>query len=175
LPWAHVVVRGAQGTQPLQVVNDAKDLFKNGDPSRGIEALSFEAIYAVFDRDEHSTYFEALARANDLDGELLNDLDQPIPFIAIPSLPSFEFWLLLHFEDVKHVLHRDEVLKRLKKHLPDYEKGSKDTYKKTKDRLETALVRARKLNARFRPEVRHPITPYTLVADLVDRLRGLQQ
>lgn len=90
---------GALGTQPIQVVEYARELFEKGDSHKGIRPRVFEQVYAVFDRDDHPTFHDALARARALDGTLRNDLKQPVKFVAIPSRPSFEFWLLLHFED----------------------------------------------------------------------------
>ena len=48
--------------------------------------------------------------------------------------PCFEYWLLLHFEaTVKFYSTYDEMLKQLKKHLPDYEKTQKYYTKQDKD------------------------------------------
>ncbi len=69
-----------------------------------------------------------------------NDENKLVPFKAIASVPSFELWLLLHFEDIQHPLHRDEVLARLKQHLHDYEKGADGVFAATRDRLETAVT-----------------------------------
>jgi hypothetical protein len=54
----------------------------------------------VFDRDDHASYFEALRAAESLDRKLKNDANQFIRFQAIASVPSFELWLLLHYEDI---------------------------------------------------------------------------
>ncbi len=98
------------GTQPLQVVPYARGLFMNGDRKKQIQRRAFERVYAVFDRDDHTTYHNALTFANSLDDNLRNDLHQPVAFKAVASVPSFELWLLLHFEDVQSSLHRDEVM-----------------------------------------------------------------
>jgi hypothetical protein len=102
---------------------------------------------------------------------MLNDLKQKVTFKAIASVPSFELWLLLHFEDIRAPLHRDEVLRRLKKHIPGYHKGIGCAFAQTRDRLKTALKRANCLAARFNaytdPE------PYTGVHDLVVLLTTL--
>jgi hypothetical protein len=46
----------------------------------------------------HRTYFDALQQAESLDGQLRNDNKQAIKFKVIASVPSFEIWLLLHYE-----------------------------------------------------------------------------
>lgn len=85
LPAANIaIVPGALGTEPLQVVEYAHALFENGDPHKGIEPRAFEQVYAVFDRDEHKTYFNALRRAESLDGKLRNDDKRPAAFKAVP-------------------------------------------------------------------------------------------
>lgn len=81
--------RSDLGTEPLQVVQHAK---------------------ALFHRDEHRSYAEALQLAHALDARLSNDTKQSISFKAIASVPKFELWLLLHFENVAAPLHRDEVI-----------------------------------------------------------------
>jgi hypothetical protein len=162
----------ALGTEPLQVVDYARELFENGDRHKGIRPRVFEQVYAVFDRDDHRTYHNALARARALDGTLRNDLRQPVKFAAIPSRPSFEFWLLLHFEDVRHLIHRDEAMRRLKRYLPDYEKGYGQAFGDTKSELKTAIDRARFLAQRGDPADDHE--PYTGIVDLVELLTNLK-
>ncbi len=108
---ANVEVQPAQmGTAPIQVVRYAQQLFEDGDMRKGIRPKSFDQVYAVFDRDDHDSYFSALNLAKALDGKLRNDEKQPITFKAIASIPSFELWLLLHYESVQAPIQRDEVM-----------------------------------------------------------------
>jgi len=164
---------GALGTEPIQVVDYARELFENGDRHKGIRPRMFEQVYAVFDRDDHRTFHDALARARALDGTLRNDLAQPVQFAAIPSRPSFEFWLLLHFEDVRHLIHRSEAMHRLKLHLPDYNKGCRSAFADTKSELQTAMDRARTLAERVDPA--DDTEPYTGIVDLVQILTNLKK
>lgn len=173
LPAANIaVVPSAMGTEPLQVVQYAKQVFENGDLSKGLERRAFDQVFAVFDRDEHKTYFNALDLAQSLDSRHKNDENKLVPFNAVASVPSFELWLLLHFEDIRHPLHRDEVLASLKQHLPGYEKGADGVFAATHDRLETAMKRARILaeqnNAYTEPE------PYTAIVELVALLATMR-
>lgn len=164
---------GALGTQPIQVVEYARELFENGDSYKGIRPRVFEQVYAVFDRDDHPTFHDALARARALDGALRNDLKQPVKFAAIPSRPSFEFWLLLHFEDVHHLIHRTEVMRRLKRHLRGYDKGYGQAFAETRSELQTAIDRARILAGRVDPA--DDTEPYTGIVDLVELLTNLKK
>ena len=163
---------GRLGTAPIQVVRYAKQLFDEGDLLKGIRPKSFDQIYAVFDRDDHDSYFNALHLANSLDGKLRNDERQPVSFKAIASIPSFELWLLLHDEDIQAPIHRDEVMARLKQHIPGYEKGAGGTFATTRDRLALATpraqARAQRFNAYTDPE------PFTSLHELVILLTTLR-
>ena len=143
LASANVQVRpSVLGTQPLQVVEYAEHLFRNGDRARQIEPRAFDRVFTVFDRDDHRTYHAALAKADELDNSLTNDEGKRIPVAAIASVPCFELWLLLHFEDVLAPMHRLGVLAALKKHLSGYDKGQAGNWDATKARLDTAIQRA---------------------------------
>lgn len=132
----------ALGTQPLQVVNYAELLFRDGDRSKGISPKAFDHVCAVFDRDDHATYHNALARADALNGKLKNDADERVAFQAIASVPCFELWLLLHFENIYAPIGRDEVYERLKYHLPGYHKGQRGYWASTKEQFKKAAARA---------------------------------
>lgn len=62
-------------------------------------------------------------------------------------MPCFELWLLLHYEDIRHPLHRDEVMTRLKQYIPGYGKGIGGSFAVTKANLHIASQRARNLAA----------------------------
>lgn len=174
LQTANVEVQPSHlGTEPIQVVQHAKKLFESGDRHKQIQPRAFEQVYAVFDRDDHRTYFDALKLAESLDGKLRNDAKQPVRFKAIASVPSFELWLLLHYEDIRAAFHREEVIQRLKRHISAYEKGASGTFATTRDLLETASQRAQALAAKF--SAYSDTEPYTGVGELVallTRLRG---
>ena len=160
------------GTAPIQVVQYARALFKVGDRRRNIQPRAFEQVYAVFDRDDHASYFDALQLAESLDRRMKNDAKQLVSFKAIASVPSFELWLLLHYQDVQTPLHRDEVMRRLRQHIPDYEKGMDKAFANTREHLALANQRSASLAERFTaysaPE------PYTGIAHLVRLLTTLR-
>lgn len=170
---ANVEVQPGQlGTAPIQVVRYVQQLFEEGDLYKGIRPKSFDQIYAVFDRDEHDSYFNALSLAQSLDGKLRNDDRRPVSFKAIASVPSFELWLLLHYEDIQAPIYWDEVMDRLKQHISGYDKGAGGAFATTRDRLETATQRAQALAAKFNaytdPE------PFTALHELVMLLTTLR-
>jgi RloB-like protein len=173
LHTANVEVRRSElGTAPIQVVQYAQALFKDGDRHKKIQGRAFEKVYAVFDRDDHESYHEALTLAASLDGKLRNDARQPIAFKAIASVPSFELWLLLHFDDIQASLHRDEAMRRLKLHIPGYEKGAGNTFAITGEHLSVATQRAESLAARFTAHT--DPEPFTSVFELVQLLTTLK-
>lgn len=172
LQTANIEVRASDlGTAPIQVVQYAQSLFENGDSHKRLQKRAFERVYAVFDRDEHDSYNQALSLAKSLDKKLKNDNNQLISFNAIPSIPCFELWLLLHYEDIQAPIHRTEVLQRLKHYLPNYEKGTNNAFANTKQHLELAILRAQTLTKKFtaytNPE------PFTDIHILVQRLTTL--
>lgn len=149
LHTANVAIHPSKlGTAPMQVVQYAKELFENGNSHLHIKPRAFEQVYVVFDRDNHDSYFEALYLANSLDGKTNNDNREPIIFRAIASVPSFELWLLLHFEDIQHPIHREEVFKRLRQHILNYDKASLNCFSMTQDKLGIAHQRAQLLSER---------------------------
>lgn len=158
------------GTCPVQVVQYAQDLFETGNAHLGILCHAFEKVYAVFDRDEHLKYHKALKAAEKLNGKMRNDEKQPVIFKAIPSVPNFELWLLLHFREVLDPIHRHDVLSTLKIDLPGYEKGQDGHFKQTMDRLPQAFNRADRLRALY---TAYDDNPYTDIDELVKILTTL--
>jgi len=163
------------GTSPVQVVQYAQALFEQGNRLKNIQPRAFEQVYAVFDRDDHDSYFDALRQAEALDGKLKNDAKRPIRFQAIASVPSFELWLLLHYEDVQAPLHRDEVMRRLKRHIPAYEKGTGGAFAMTRGLLSVATERADILTSTREFTAHTAPDPYTAIGALVALLTTLHK
>jgi hypothetical protein len=173
LATAHVQVLHSQiGTEPQQVLEYALTVFKEGDRERGVYPGEFDRVTVVFDRDEHKTYHAAIARAAAQSGRLRNDNHAAVPVDVVASVPCFELWLLLHFEDLYAPLHRREVLERLQSYLPGYEKGSGGHWTRTQDHLEDAMLRAQRLAGATTAE--DGIQPYTAMHELVARLVSLR-
>lgn len=173
LHTANVVVQPSKlGTAPVQVVKYAKALFEDGDRHRHIQPRAFEQVFAVFDRDDHDSFFDALDLAKSLDGKLRNDARQPVRFKAIASVPCFELWLLLHYEDIGAPLHRDDVMRLLRKHFPDYVKGARGAFATTRGHLDVAMLRAEALAAGG--TAYEAPAPFTAVVELVKLLTTLR-
>jgi len=173
LHTANIQIRPSEyGTSPLQVVQYAYDLFINGDPHREILPKDFDHVFVVIDRDDHLNYHDALQLANSLHNKLTNNLKQKVGFRIIASVPSFELWLLLHFEDVLHPIHRNEVVKRLKKHLPNYTKNTQGIFITTRSKIDSARQRALSLAKNY--DAYDGKEPYTNVHELIDFLVALR-
>ncbi len=174
LPSANVQVQpAAYGTEPLRIVEYAERLFTEGQRGLGIHARSFDRVVVVFDRDEHHTYHAALQRVAALNGRLENDERVKVPFEAVVSVPCFELWLLLHFEDVFAPLHRDEALVQLRAHVAGYAKGQGSHWAVTSERLDVATARANVLVAAGHT-AEDGTQPYTNMHALVHRLLHLK-
>ncbi|OSM01462.1 hypothetical protein MAIT1_01429 [Magnetofaba australis IT-1] len=147
LPSAKIeITQCLKGTAPIQIVAYAEKLFVEGDSRRRIPAREWDHVYAVFDRDAHQSYFNALSKITSLHNQRMrNDEKRVVPFTAICSVPNVELWFLLHFHDQLAPLNRDAALKALKKFLPKYEKGMGGVYDATYRSLPLAIRRARRL------------------------------
>ena len=87
-------------------------------------------------------------------------------------MPSFELWLLLHYEDVQAPLDRNEVIRRLKVRIPGYDKGAGNAFAITAEYLAVATQRAERLAERF--SARSDPEPFTAVVELVTLLTTLR-
>lgn len=171
---ANVEVQPSEwGTDPLNIVRYAEHLFVHGSRPKGIRPRSFDKIYAVFDRDSHQNYHQALAFATARSNVHANEEGAQVPFIAVASVPCFEAWLLMHFEDVVAPVHRDEVYQRLRQHIVGYEKGQGNLWEITRGQFEQAVTRARLRQAVATPFDGNEV--YTDVHELVEVLLALRQ
>ena len=166
------VVPSGYGTAPDQVVDYAETLFINGNIEKRIQKRAFEKVYVVIDRDDHKSYYNAISKVTSLNRKKLkNDSKQPVKFIAIPSVPCFEIWFLLHFEDILAFTDRNDITEHLERHVPDYSKGRNDMFRITSGKLDTAIDRAETLRERGYSAYSHdPPQPFTDVDILVKEL-----
>lgn len=166
IPTAHItVLPSALGTEPRQVVDSAQQEF--------LKSREYERVYAVFDRDDHLTWSDALAQSQRLDRAMRNDEKREVRFQAVPTVPCFELWLLLHFEEVHAFGHRSEIIARLRERIAGYEKGSRGIYALTESGFDEAAGRAQRLRGRFEPVV--GTDPYTTADELVALLKSIKQ
>jgi len=164
LSTANVDVVPADGSSPITVVRSAirrqKQERKQGE--------KFDRVYCIFDKDEHGNYYDACRIANN------NRLT------IASSIPCFEYWLLLHCEYTRAPFSpsgsrtvAEQVLAKLKTHLPDYEKSSSGLFARLLDNLETAKTRAaRGLQDAERTGEDNPSTH---VHELVEYLQTLKE
>lgn len=123
-------VKGGNKSAPLQVLKRMKaHLLKN--PLR-----AFDEAWIVIDKDNWNEDHLLQIRNWSLEKENYG--------FAI-SNPSFEYWLLLHFEDGTGLTTKDDCIRKLKQHLPEYDKNIKqNTFSKLM--ATQALERAKKRN-----------------------------
>ena len=155
-----------RGSDPLSVVNFAIETFR-WEPE-------FDRVYCVFDRDRHTTYDAALDRVR------RTRLGKGSRIFAIPSIPCFEFWLLLHFIYTTRPFDApsgdsicSRVIEELKKYLPEYQKGEQDIFNKMQDSLNDAITNASRVQQFHQNSGTD--NPSTLVHSLVEYLRDLKK
>lgn len=122
------------------------------------EDRDFDRVYCVFDHDSQPSYDQAVAR-----------IRQKKKFHEATSIPCFEYWLLLHFQESSRPFRTcNDVIKVLKKSLQDYEKNMRDLHGLVKDRTDTAMRNAAEvLREMQRVDAVNPTTKvHLLVVDL---------
>lgn len=111
-PLVEVIVDDEHGV-PLTLVQRAKaaklDAARRAARERDDNA-SYDAVWCVFDTDEHPNLEQARAMAREGGIE-----------VAL-SNPCFELWLLLHFRESPGMRGRKEVARMLRKHVASYDK-----------------------------------------------------
>ena len=164
---ANVEIDGRSGSSPMSVVNYGRELYERElrDP--------FEKVYFVFDRNAHANYQTAMREIQNLDSK-----HGPNLFLAINSVPCFEYWLLLHytyttspFAPTGKVSAAGAVIKELRQYMP-YQKADSGIFQRLFDKLDTAKSHAEKsLRA---AESAGADDPSTRVHELVDFLQKIK-
>lgn len=140
LNTVNVEVRGDCNSDPMSIVNFAKQRYKEeqdaGDP--------FDKVFCVFDRDEHHSYQNALLA--------LSSLSPRNTYFSVNSVPSFEYWLLLHFNySTRPYLATSErsagqqALQELRTFMPEYNKAQQTLFSQLIDQLEFAKSNAQRI------------------------------
>jgi len=156
LNTANVEIDGTCGSSPKSVFERAIELYRN-EESKGD---AFDFVYCVFDKDNHNTYDETLAK---ISGQIPKGV-----FNSATSVPCFEYWLLLHFQYTTKPYHApgsssigNEVLKALKAVFPEYTKGSENIFEILSGQLEFAKANAQRALAHA--ESNHTDNPTTYI------------
>lgn len=164
------IAPGNHGSSPACVVAYAEDLF---DEDERLGPDSYDQVFCIIDRDKHTTYHTALNRIKELE-------DAGKPFVAIPSVPCFEYWLLLHFAYSRQPFHAtgkksicDCVIRELRKQpgFTNYGKGQKNIYSLLRDKTDIAIEHA--LRAEKDAKQTGEENPSTRVHHLVTKLQEL--
>ena len=162
---ANVEVYG-HGADPLKIFDYAKQRYKEeknaGDP--------FDNVYCVFDKDAHANYRPGI--------EAIRSATPKKVYIAITSVPCFEYWLLLHFTYTTKPYNAlsgnsacNQVLTNLKIHM-NYEKGGKKIFSQLIDRLNYAKGNA--ACALKEAEEGNTDNPTTHMHELVEFLQNIK-
>jgi hypothetical protein len=172
IPTLVTVCTAQKRTEPRQIIDTAQKIIET-DRKKIKKEPDFEWVYVVFDRDEHQTYQQALVEAKELDRTYRTSQKQKVRFIAIPSVPCFEFWLLLHYKYHDTRLTTAEAIKHLKKALPNYSTTMTGIFEITEKKLLQAKQHAAKLRESFKPDDGQD--PYTEVDQLIEHLARIKR
>lgn len=143
LSTANVSIVGL-GQSPISIVEHANHRFTDEKKSYRPD---FDKVFCVFDRDTHSTFFEAKQKIEAINKKL----KKPI-FNAIPSDPCFEIWLIIHFKYTSKLYEKsgrksaaNMVVEELRMLLPNYQKGYKEAFQDTCVLMAKAIENSKKL------------------------------
>ncbi len=165
----NIKINGDCKSAPGFVLEHAKKLAKFEDK----QGSPFDKVFVVIDRDDHACFDKTLNAIKKIKGK---------QFVAVPSVPCFEYWLLLHlkytarsYRSVVGNTAAKQVLTELTSfpEMRDYSKGSKDVFNKLFEHLETAKKRAIKANKQTR-EIGEDC-PTTEMHELVTYLQNIKQ
>lgn len=169
LNTAYIEITGECGSEPKSIVNFAKQKSREEKNQNN----PFDEVYCVFDKDSHSNYKEAIS-----DIEAVRDKETK--FIAITSVPCFEYWLLLHFiyttkpylKSSSSSSSSTEVIKELKNYIQDYQKNHSNIFEQLRQNLDFAINNAKKVLENLKGT--ECDNPSTHVHILVENLIGLK-
>jgi RloB-like protein len=120
--------------------------------------LAYDAVWCLFDVDEHPGIPDAKQMARD------NEIDLAI------SNPCFELWLLLHFRDSPGMQSRAKIHRMLRSHVPAYDKHV--DYSAYEPRYADAVKRAQRLDKLADRDGEPGRNPTTGVYKLTEQIRA---
>ncbi|RNC95551.1 MAG: RloB domain-containing protein [Oricola sp.] len=153
-----VVVSG-EGLEPKRLHEKALSRFNRA--RREKNSFSKQDTYwLVFDQDDHASFFYAIDACKD--GKIS----------CAYSIPCFEYWLILHFDDFSSTSGRATFQKKLEEICKSYDsKGSKGiVFEDFQSGMPNAINRAKKARASRRDEGNQYGCPSTTVDVLVGKL-----
>lgn len=161
-----IQVQRGKGTDPKSLVTAADNLIeefkKEGSLRRG------DQVWIVLDQDDSTP--EQLEKIFDWQQVRANQADRGVGL----SIPQFEYWLLLHYEDGHRVGTQRECLDKLKAHDPNFDKADKQSVRFERSDIEEAVRRARtktpQVPSSYQELVNQGLAGATTVYPLVDKL-----
>ena len=159
------VGRPSESTGPRALVKRAKDEIRN-DPG-------WDEVYCVLDHDGRAQELNEVAQQL----EALDNRNRSTTFQLVLSVPCFEYWLLLHFEPTSQpfanvlggVTACDQVIQRLRGHLPKYRKNNTQVFELVAERMCDAIRNAELIQSQS-----FNGSPCTDVGKLVSRLLRIE-
>jgi len=163
----NILVTGECGTDPKGILAHAKKVYEQA------KRLSdpFDRVYCVFDRDSHLSFYQTVSN--------IDALKPRSVFFGAYSIPSFEYWLLLHFKYSNSPYVKtgnksagDCVIDDLRTFMPTYQKSRIDVFEELVGQLDTAINYSKRILETAKREGSD--NPSTNIHDLVEYLRGLK-
>ncbi len=134
-----------------------------GEARRAIRSNEYDEVWCVFDHDGRE----------ECDAACL-DCNKPPRVQHAVSNPCVELWFLLHFEYVAAELSAADALRRLTRHVPDYNKSSPPVDELLGCRQSVAISHAQRLRgwhvAASRSESSNPSTTMDALIEALVRL-----
>ena len=142
-----VLADNTVGSAPISVVQCAE--------AKSREPGGYDTIFCVFDRDSHESFDRARERIH----TLAERTRKPLPIHEAISIPCFEFWVLLHFERTDAPFTCcDEVTRRVRNHIVNYEKADTAIARSLMDQVEYAKENADWLEGSAEDSSQNPYT-----------------
>jgi hypothetical protein len=168
LSSANVEVDGDSGSSPISVVQHAKRRYRE-EQAKGD---AFDRVFCVFDKDTHTTYAEAM--------RALSGLRSRGVFQSTPSVPCFEYWLLLHFTYTTRPYNSsggrsacDCLIGELRNYMHGYSKGDRGIFRQVMDQTDQAIAFSKR--AVKAAEKAGTDNPTTRMHELVEYLKQLKR
>jgi len=164
---ANIEICGDCGSDPLSIIRHAKQRYREEKDAGD----AFDNVFCVFDKDTHAHYQQGL--------DTIRSASPKNVYVAITSVPCFEYWLLLHFNYTTRPYDSlpgnsacNQVLTELKGYMAGYTKGSIDIFSALLGQLDFAKNNA--IRALQAAEANHTDNPTTKVHELVDFLQNIK-
>jgi|ERR1043165_2889930 hypothetical protein len=167
LPTLKVHVVHPNGTDPLTIVLEA--IAQRSIREMDKSWTTGDSAWAVYDGDEHQ-----LINPHNWNDAIQLAARKKINLAV--SNPCFELWYVLHFQPQTANLSRQDAIRVLRKHIPDYQKSKILWPVPLRPITEVAIQRARQLAEQAARDLLVPHTnPCTGVGELVVNLLELEK